>query len=357
MDERLKMFKEITECPGVPGYETEVKSLLKKYLGDYASVMHDGLGSIIFKKEGESDRPRIMLAGHMDEIGFMVKRITEDGYLKFQTLGGWWDQVMLAQPVEIITKKGKIPGVIGSKPPHILPREKRNDVMKKKDMFIDVGASDEDEAREKFGIRPGDPVVPVCEFKTMANDKMLMAKAWDDRVGCALFVDLIRDLQNLSHPNTVYGVGTVQEEVGLRGAKTTAELVNPDVGMALEVGLAGDMPGVSADEAPDQLGDGPTILIFDRSMIPNRHLRDLAVETAEENDIPYQFSSMSGGATDAGPIHMQGSGVPSLVLGVPTRYIHSHISIINRDDYELTLQLLTSLVQKLDKETVESLQQ
>lgn len=232
-EDLMKMLKEITEAAGVSGYEKEIKEVTKSYLKDSADLLEDRLGSLIFKKEGGSQSPRVMLAAHMDEIGFMVKNITKDGFIKFIPLGGWWDQVLLSQRVVIHTEKEKIIGVIGSKPPHILTEEEARKVVEKKQMYIDVGATNEEEVLN-MGVRPGDPITPYSEFTVMANSKMLLAKAWDDRVGCALLIEVIKELKNSQHPNSVYTVATVQEEVGLRGATTSSYVVDPDVAIVLE---------------------------------------------------------------------------------------------------------------------------
>lgn len=354
MDDTLKMMQELTDAPGVPGYEEAVRRVMRRYLEPLGEIMTDNLGSIIARKVGKAGGPKIVLAGHMDEIGFMVTRITDDGFLKFQPLGGWWDQVMLAQRVEVHTRSGPVIGVIGSKPPHILSPDERKKVYEKKDMFIDVGASSRAEA-ESFGIRPGDPVVPVGPFTVMKNEKLLMAKAWDNRFGCALAIEVMRRLKGQPHPNEVYGVGTVQEEVGLRGAATAAYKIEPDIGFALDTGIAGDTPGISPDDAQSKMGKGPVILLYDGSMIPHTRLRDLVVDTAEAEQIPYQFDKISGGGTDAGKIHTFGAGVPSLVIGVPVRYIHTHTAILNRDDFDNAARLMVAVVKRLDAETVQQL--
>ena len=354
MDDTLKMMQELTDAPGVPGYEEAVRRVMRRYLEPLGEIMTDNLGSIIARKVGKAGGPKIVLAGHMDEIGFMITRITDDGFLKFQPLGGWWDQVMLAQRVEVHTRSGPVIGVIGSKPPHILSPDERKKVYEKKDMFIDVGASSRAEA-ESFGIRPGDPVVPVGPFTVMKNEKLLMAKAWDNRFGCALAIEVMRRLKGQPHPNEVYGVGTVQEEVGLRGAATAAYKIEPDIGFALDTGIAGDTPGISPDDAQSKMGKGPVILLYDGSMIPHTRLRDLVVDTAEAEQIPYQFDKISGGGTDAGKIHTFGAGVPSLVIGVPVRYIHTHTAILNRDDFDNAARLMVAVVKRLDAETVQQL--
>jgi endoglucanase len=198
-------------------------------------------------------------------------------------------------------------------------------------------------------------VVPVSEFAALTNPRLLLAKAWDCRVGCALFIEAIHELAAVGHPNTVYGVGTVQEEVGLRGATTSAEIVDPDIGIAIESGIAGDMPGVKDTEAQEKLGAGPTVLLYDNSMVPHSKLRDFFLDTAAAEGIPVQVDAMARGGTDAGRIHLHRAGVPSLVVAVPTRYVHSHQGIIHLDDYENTLRLLVAAVRRLDSSTVASL--
>jgi len=354
VDERLTLLKEISELPGVPGYEDEVRKYIEAKMAGISEVTRDNLGSVICRKAGASPEPKIMMAGHMDEIGMLVTYITKEGFLKFQTLGGWWSQVMLAQRVVVKSSSGDILGIIGSKPPHILKPEERNKTVDPSEMFIDIGASSKEEA-EKMGVLPGDPVVPVSPFAEMKNPKYLLGKAWDNRIGCVIFMEVIKNLQGVEHPNTVYGVGTVQEEVGLRGATTSVHSIDPDIGFALEVDIPGDTPGVKEHEAQARLGKGPSILLYDRSMVGHRRLRDFVVETARSAGIPLQFNSMPGGGTDAGSIHTNRSGVPSLVLGVPARYIHSHAGIIHRDDVDAAITLMTEVVKRLDRATAQAI--
>jgi endoglucanase len=295
-----------------------------------------------------------MLAGHMDEIGFMVRLITKEGFVKFVPLGGWWDQVLLGHRVTIKTAQGDVVGVLGAKPPHMLDSEERKKIVEKKDMYIDVGARSEEDARQ-MGLRPGDPIIPVSEFTPLANPKCYLSKAFDDRIGCSLAIQALRQLADEGHPNSAYAVGTVQEEVGLRGAKTSAFAINPDVGIVLEVDIAGDVPGIQPEETSVTMGGGPSLLVYDARMIPNLKLRDLVVATAEELEIPLQFSAMPGGATDGAQIHLHNEGVPTVVIGVPTRHIHSHNAILCRDDYDQALRLIVALVRKLDAQTVAGL--
>jgi endoglucanase len=354
VDQTEKFLKDITEVGGIPGYEHEVRAVMREYLQDVATIEQDKMGSFIGKHVGDVEGPRVMLAGHMDEIGFMVRLVTKEGFVKFQALGGWWDQVLLGHRVLIRTSKGDVIGVMGAKPPHLLEADERKKVVEKKDMYIDVGACSEDEVRE-LGVRPGDPIIPVSEFTVMANPGVYLSKAFDNRLGCALAAQTLRQVAEDGHPNTAYAVGTVQEEVGLRGAKTSAFVVEPDVAIILEVDIAGDVPGIKPEESAIKMGGGPTMLVYDARMIPNLKLRDMVIALAEELDIPLQFSAMSGGATDGGMIHIHNEGVPSVVIGVPTRHIHSHNAIICREDYDRARALVVELVKRLDAATVAGL--
>ena len=351
-DETLGMLKKLTDAYGVSGFEQDARNVMKSYIAPYADkIKTDGLGSLIAEKVGDPQGPKIMIAGHLDEVGFMVTQIDDKGFIRFQPLGGWWGQVMLSQRVTLLTRKGEIIGVIGSKPPHILPPEQRKKPVEIKDMFIDIGAANKEEA-ENWGIRPGDPIVPYFEFTVMNNEKYLLAKAWDNRIGCAIAIDVFKHLHKKKHPNIVYGVGTVQEEVGLRGAKTSAYQIHPSVAFSVDVGIAGDTPGITPKEATGILGKGPQIVLYDAGMIAHKGLRDFVLNIADELKIPYQYDVMSGGATDAGSIHLTHNGVASLAIGIATRYIHSHAGILHRDDYENTVKLLVALIERLDQETV-----
>lgn len=355
LDVTLQMLKDLTDAKGIPGNEREPREVMKKYITAYADeVTTDGLGSLIAKKTGKEGGPKIMVAGHLDEVGFMVTQIDDKGFLRFQTVGGWWSQVMLAQRVTITTKKGDVTGVIGSKPPHILPPEMRKKPVDIKDMFIDIGASSREEAME-FGVLPGDQIVPYFEFTVMNNEKMLLAKAWDNRIGCAIAIDVLKGLKDAEHPNVVYGVGTIQEEVGLRGARTSAHAIQPDIGFAVDVGIAGDTPGISEKEASSKMGEGPQIILYDASMVSHKGLRDFVVGIADELSIPYQFDAIAGGGTDSGAIHMTANGVPALSITIATRYIHSHAAMLHRDDYENAVKLITEVIKRLDEETVKTI--
>ncbi len=352
MDRTLVFLKELVDAHGVPGFEDDVAKVMQKYLKGVGPFSKDRLGSFICEKVGEAKGPRVMLAGHLDEVGFMVRSITKEGFVRFLALGGWWGHVVLGQRLIIKTRQGDILGVVGSKPPHELRDDDRKKVLEIKDMYIDVGATSDWDVKKQLDIRPGDPIVPDSAFAVMANPNLLLAKAWDNRIGCALAAETAKRLVGQKHPNVLYAVATVQEEVGLRGAKTSSSKLRPDVGLALDVGIAHDTPGTEGDE---KLGGGPLVVIYDATSIPNRKLRDLVIDTAKGLKIPLQFEAVERGGTDAGRIHLSGEGVPSISMGVAARYIHSHVSIIDRRDYEATVRLLVAIVKRLDRKTVEGL--
>jgi endoglucanase len=349
-----QLLKELTEAPGVAGYESPVRMVVRKYFEPLGELSQDKIGSLICKKTGSSNVPKVMLAGHMDEIGFMVKYITKEGFIKFIPLGGWFDQVLLGQRVVIYTRQGEVVGTFGARPPHLLAPKDREKVVEKKEMYIDIGATSQEEV-ESVGVRPGDPIVPRADFVPLSTGKTYLSKAFDDRVGTALVVSALQGLQNEEHPNTIYGVATVMEEVGLRGATTSVRAIDPDVAIILESDIAGDVPGIKPEESAVKLGGGPTVLIYEARLIPNLKLREFLMDTAKEIGIPVQVSYVEGGSTDGAAIHLHNIGVPTAVLSVAARHIHTHSSIIHRGDYDNAVKLLIAVLKKLDTSTVSSL--
>ena len=371
-DLNLKFLEQLCDAFGPSGHEDEVQKVVHDYANKFSDeILQDGLGSLIFKKG--SNGPKIMLAGHVDEIGFVITNIKKDGYLEFHQLGGWWDQTLLTQEVLIRPFKGeKVVGVIGAPPPHVLTPEMRSKVVTKDKMYIDIGCSSREEVKN-LGIRVGDPAVPVSYFRTMKRTRkekkneddpdakeetrevtLAVAKAFDDRIGVFIALEALRRIteQNIKLPNTTYFCSTVQEEIGLRGAKTSAQLLKPDIGFALDVDISGDSPG--AEGLVQKMGKGVAISAGDGSMIPNPKLRKFVMEIAEEKEIRHQSAFLKSGGTDAGQIHLAGMGAPSLFLGIPTRYIHSHHGMLDISDVENAIQLLVEVLQRLDEKTVKS---
>jgi len=349
MDDTEKMMNDFTGAAGVSGNEEAVFDLMERYLEGTVEVSRDKLGSFIGRLSAGEEEPRIMLAGHMDEVGLMVSHF-EDSFVKFAVVGGWWAARLIGLPVIIKTADKDIRGVVACKSPFTMEADERKKVPKKTDLFIDIGLTS-DETPDEFGIRPGDPVVPDVPFTPLINGSTYMAKAWDNRIGCMAVVETLRKLSSRKPPCAVFGVGTVQEEVGLRGAETSVHYVNPDVCLAVDVGIAQDIPG-SPKGGMDKLGRGVSVSVFDASLIPNRALRDLVVEVAEREGIDYYFSATPFGGTDGGKFHLSRSGVPTIVLSIPTRYIHSGGGILDRGDFESTVQLLEKLIMSLDSEAV-----
>lgn len=291
--ETIEMFKTLTELPGAPGNEHAVRKYMRSELEKYSDeLIQDNLGGIFGVRKGPEDGPRIMVAGHMDEVGFMVSAITDNGMIRFQPLGGWWSQVLLAQRVEIMTDNGPVIGVIGSIPPHLLSDAVRNKPMDIKNMLIDIGADDKEDA-EKIGIRPGQQIIPVSPFTPMANGKKILAKAWDNRYGCGLAIELLKELHGEKLPNNLYSGANVMEEVGLRGAAAAATMINPDLFFALDASPANDASGDKNEFG--QLGKGTLLRIFDGSMVTHRGMREFILDMAETHNIPYQYFISPGG--------------------------------------------------------------
>ena len=351
-EQTLNLFQTLTELPGAPGNEHLVRNFMREQLSLYSDeIVQDKLGSIFGIKKGTENGPTVMVAGHMDEVGFMVTQITDNGMLRFQPLGGWWSQVLLAQRVQIMTDNGPIIGVIGSIPPHLLDESKKNKPMEISNMLIDIGADDKDDA-QKIGIKPGQPILPICPFTPMANKKKIMAKAWDNRYGCGLAIELLKEVKDETLPNTLYAGATVQEEVGLRGSQTAANMIKPDIFFALDASPANDMTGEKSEFG--QLGKGTLLRILDRTMVTHRGMKEFVLDTAEKYKIPYQYF-VSPGGTDAGKVHLSNEGVPSAVIGICSRYIHTHASIIHVDDYAAAKELVVNLVKACDQTTVDTI--
>ena len=214
----IELLTELTQADAIPGHEAEVRQIFHSCLEGVGDIQKDRLGSIFCTKIGNTEKPRILLDSHMDEVGFIVQSVTGAGYVKFLTVGGWWAHTLLAQRVNILTKQGKVSGVIGSTPPHLLSAGSRDKVMDIKDLYIDIGADSAEQAMEEYGVKPGCAIVPYGPFMPMRNPKLFSAKAFDNRVGVGLVIETLQQLGD--HPNTVIGTGSVQEEVGLRGART-----------------------------------------------------------------------------------------------------------------------------------------
>jgi len=342
----VEALEKLSNANGVTGREDEVRELMKKYLKPYVDeIREDRLGNLIAFKKGNKDAPTVMLAAHMDEVGLMIKNIKKKGFLQFTKIGGIDDRILLAQKVIVHTDKGPLTGVVGSKPVHIQTEAEKKKIIEADRLFIDVGARDKEEA-EKMGVQVGDVVSFDTKFVRLGND-VVLGKAFDDRAGCAMMIETLKRLQKVDC--NVYAVGTIQEEVGLRGATIAAFQVAPDVGIALESTVAGDTPGVGEGEAPAKMGEGPVVTVADAGLIAHPKVLRLLIDSAKENKIPYQLETGIRGATDASRIAISREGVPSGIISVPARYIHSPAAILNLDDVEKAVKLAVAAIEKVPK--------
>jgi putative aminopeptidase FrvX len=348
----VNLLKRLTTAHGASGSEDAVREIIKDSLPGTPSF--DRTGSILYEYKGTHAAPRVMLEAHMDEVGFAVQSITREGFLRFVPLGGWWSHTLLAQRVRVRTSSGSEHlGVIAAKPPHLLSQAERDKLVRLDQMYIDLGCSSRD-AVTKLGISLGDTIVPDTPFSAMPGKGRYAAKAFDNRVGVGMLIQASQALQEQAHPNTIVAVGATQEEVGIRGAQTATRRADPDVALVLEGPPADDMPGSVADENQGVLGAGVQVRLLDPTAINNRRLTDFVVAVAAAAGIPCQVAVRRSGGTDAKAIHLHGIGVPTVVLGVPARYIHTHNSIIDIGDYIAGIRLVTELACRLDKKTVDS---
>jgi putative aminopeptidase FrvX len=336
----------LSNACGVAGREAEVRDFMIKLLKPHVDeICVDKLENVIAVKKGKKTAPKIMLAAHMDEVGLMVKTISKDGFLQFAKMGGIDDRILLAQKVIVYTEKGALPGIVGSKPPHIQKEEERKKIVTYDELFLDVGAESREDAA-KMGIKVGDVIGFDVKYTRIGKDTVI-GKAFDDRVGCAVMIETLKLLAKTDC--TIYAVGTVQEEVGLRGAATAAFGVDPDVGIALDVTIAGDVPGVREFDTTVKMGKGPTLTVSDSGLITHPKVLRLLLDSAEENKIAYQVEAGLLGSTDAARISLTRQGVPSGTISVPTRYIHSPVGMLNLKDAENSAKLAAAAIQKIQK--------
>jgi endoglucanase len=338
-----ELLRKLSNAHGVSGSEGSVFSVIRKELrGHVDEIREDPMGNLIAVKQG--NRFKVMLAAHMDEIGLMVKYIDEKGFIRFVALGGWYGPTLYNQRVILHASGGPVFGVIGGKPPHMMDEEERKKGVKIDDMFIDVGAINKEEVAN-LGIDVGTPITIDREFKELANSRVT-GKAFDNRAGVAM---LIKTLQTVKSPLTIYGVFTVQEEVGLKGARTSAYTIEPDIAVATDVTIPGDHPGIEMKDAPVEMGKGPVITIVDssgRGLIADRRIVKWLKDAADQNSITVQMEVGSGGTTDATAIHLTKGGIPSTTISPPTRYIHSPVEVLDIHDIECGVKLLVAALKK-----------
>jgi putative aminopeptidase FrvX len=339
-------LEKLSNACGVAGRENEVRELMIQLMKPYADeIVVDKLENVIAIKKGKSPAPKIMLAAHMDEVGLMVKTITKEGFLQFTKMGGIDDRILPAQKVTIFSRKRAFPGIIGSKPPHIQKEDERKKVMAFDELFIDIGAESKEDALA-LGVAVGDPVGFDIKYVQLGRD-VVMGKAFDNRAGCVAMIETLKMLEKTDY--TVCAVGTVQEEVGLRGAATAAFGVDPDLAIALDVTVAGDTPGIREFDTSTKIGKGPALSISDSGLITHPKVLRWLLDSAEEEKIPYQIEAGLMGSTDAARIYLTRQGIPSGNISIATRYIHSPVSVLCLKDIENAAKLTVAAIQRISK--------
>ena len=352
-DSTLTLLQQLADAPGPPGAEEPVRAIMVGEMKPLAaSIKYDGMGSVIAQQG--TIGPRIMIDAHMDELGGMVRRVTPNGFLTMQMLGGWLDAALVDQRWIILGSKGPVHAVTGIRDIHVVPLDERNRVYPRDSLYLDIGAKNAQEAAA-MGVEAGDPVVPDSPFTVMNGSQNYLAKGWDDRIGCAVLIEAMKRTAKTAHANQLFYVATTQEEVGLRGARSAAQVVKPDVGIAIEGGIAGDTFAGHAEETQAKLGAGPGIFLYDSSAMPNRKMVALVKLTATAKNIPLQLDLVQGYGDDSAEMQESNGGTPTVNLVVPVRYTHSHNGIVNRQDFDQMVELVAGILEKLDQDMVDRL--
>lgn len=337
MNDIKSILEKLSNAHGISGWEGSIQQIVSDEISPYVDeVRVDKLGNLIATKKGE--KPSIMIDAHADEIGLMVKHADEKGFIRFLRIGGWFDQTLLNQRVIIHTSSGPIVGVIGSKPPHVMKEEERKKVVEARDMFIDIGCTNQEDV-EKLGIRPGTPISIDRTFAPLQGDNVT-GKAFDNRAGLIIMIEALKRTKSKSE---IYAVAAVQEEVGLKGAKIAAFGLDPDIAIAADVTIPGDHPGIEKKDAPIEMGKGPVLVLADasgRGIIATPQVIEWLTGTAREFDIAVQLEASDGGTTDATAIHLTRSGIPTGVISVATRYIHSPVEVLSISDIDKAAELM-----------------
>ncbi len=348
------LLQRLSNAPGAPGAEEPVRAIMVGEMKPLASepIRYDGMGSVI-AQQGTTG-PRIMIDAHMDELGGMVRRVTPNGFLTMQMLGGWLDQALVDQRWTIIGSKGPVHAVTGIRDIHIVAPEERTKVFPRDQIYLDIGAKDAKEAAA-MGVERGDPVVPDSPFTVMNGSQNYLGKGWDDRIGCAVLLEAMRRTATMPHANQLFYVATTQEEVGLRGARAAVEVVKPDIGIAIEGGITGDTPTSHPEETQVKLGAGPGMFLYDSSTIANRKMVAFVKKTAAAKDLPLQLDLVQGYGDDSAEMQTMNGGAPTVNMVVPVRYTHSHNGIVNRQDFDRMVDLVVAMLVKMDTSTVQQL--
>lgn len=353
----INLLKKLTNAHATSGFENSVSNILKKEWGNKLSNLHnDGMGNLIGELKGQTKQPTVLIMTHMDEVGFLIREITDEGFVYVDAMGGWLDQAVFAQRWVIQTKNGPVYGYSGLDSKHSVPDKNKKNNIEQINFFIDIGAKSKQDAIERLGIRPGLPVTPDSEFKVLNNGERYLAKAFDDRATLSVLSDVLQELNNKNNLN-IKIAATVQEEVGLRGAGTIYNSTKPDLVINLEAGIAKDFPMLLSEwkSREPALGKGPTVFTHDRLLIPNNKLVEFVVHTAKKHNIPFQYEAGFHYAEDAAILQKSGIGIPVINIGIPVRYAHTQAGIIDKSDYINLVKLLLALMNDIDADMVDKI--
>lgn len=340
----IDLLKELSEAHGVPGQEASIRKIVNREMKAISDISVDTMGNMTCLKKGSGKGPKLMIAAHMDEIGFVVKYIDDKGFLRVNPLGGWDPRTMMAQRVIVQSDDGPIPGLMmpGVKPKHMLTAADANKVLAHDDYFVDIGMSGKD-AQAKINI--GDMVTMDRQFQSMGD--LLTGKAMDNRVAVFVMIEAMKKAKK--HVCDVYGVATVQEEIGLRGASASGSAIQPDICVAIDITLANDIPGIPAEFAVTRLGEGTAIKVMDSSLICHPKLVAHFKQLAVQKKIKHQMELLPFGGTDAGAVQRLHGGIPSFTLSVPTRYVHTVNETLHKDDLKASVDLLAAYIEDAHK--------
>ena len=347
----IEVLKTLTSLSGPCGYEHSVSYFLKEYLENQVDeVTIDPIGNVIAKKKGNRPGPTVLLTAHIDEVGFIVKKVEANGLLRFEKLGGNDDRTLLAQPVKVMGTNGELPGVIGTMSAHYVKFDDPAKVRKHSQLYIDIGASSKSEVHE-MGVEVGTPVTWGTEFQQFGpkSAPKIRSKSLDDRAGCAVLLQTLKELQEESFAGELIFLFAVQEEVGLRGARTAAEHMIADAAIAVDTTAVSD----TLEETMDQslaLGAGTGIKVMDFSLIVHKTMKELLIRLAKENKIPYQLEVFPGIGTDGGAVNYANKGIPTGVLSIPSRYAHSPVEVVDVGDLEATKELVKAFILNLHEQ-------
>lgn len=350
----IEMIKELSNSYGAPGFEDDVLEVVKNYKGNLSYKRDSMMNCYLNTDKRDSGKMTIMLDAHLDEVGFMVQSIDEKGLLNFIPLGGWVTHNIPAHLVMVKNAEGQyIKGIVTSKPPHFMTAEEKKKKVDIPDLQIDLGAVSRDEVINEFKIQVGAPVVPFVDFEYNEKNRIMMGKAFDNRLGCAAVIDTLKKLENEDLSINVIGALASQEEVGTRGAEVTSNTVKPDIAIVFE-GTPADDIYTNKFTMQSGLNYGPQIRHRDSSYVSHHRFITFAQKIAKENNIICQDAVRLSGGTDAGKIHLAAGGVPTIVLGIPTRYVHTHYGYASFNDFENTVNLAVEIIKSLDVNIISS---